>query len=81
MLSRLGSYYARAFPDKREARVTELTNISAGWESDMYSFAVESRLAGAHQREELILRIYPGEDAHAKSARENRGMSLLHQDS
>jgi aminoglycoside phosphotransferase (APT) family kinase protein len=78
MRGRLDSYYAHAFPAKQGVRVTELAEISAGWESDMYSFTVESGPAGARQREELILRIYPGDDAHSKSAREYRGMSLLY---
>ena len=44
----------------------------------MYSFAVEHGPAGKRRREELILRIYPGDDAHDKSAREFHGMSQLH---
>jgi aminoglycoside phosphotransferase (APT) family kinase protein len=76
--SRLASYYVRAFPAKQGVRVTALAHISYGWESDMYSFTVESGPAGAHQREDLILRIYSGDDAQAKSAREYRGMGLLH---
>lgn len=78
MRSCLGSYYARAFPARQGVRVTALAHISAGWESNMYSFNVEYGSAGARQCEELILRIYPGDDAHNKSAREYRGMSLLH---
>ena len=78
MQSHLASYYAGAFPAKQGVRVTALAHISEGWESDMYSFTVESGPAGARQREDLILRIYPGDDAHVKSAREYRGMSLLH---
>lgn len=78
MQSCLDAYYASAFPAKQGVRVTGLAHISAGWESDMYAFTVESGPGGARQCAELILRIYPGEDAHAKSAREYRGMSLLH---
>ncbi len=78
MRSRLDSYCAHAFPAKQGVRVTGLAEISAGWESDIYSFTVEYGPPSARQREELILRIYPGEDAHSKSAREYRGMGLLH---
>ncbi len=78
MQGRLASYCARAFPDKEGVRITKLDHISDGWESDMYAFSLESGPAGARQSEELILRIYPGEDAHVKSAREFRGMRLLH---
>ena len=78
MQSRLHAYYARAFPARQGVQVSDLTSISAGWESDMYSFTVEHGPAGEHRREELILRIYPGDDAHDKSAREFHGMSQLH---
>jgi aminoglycoside phosphotransferase (APT) family kinase protein len=74
----LGSYYVRAFPAKQSARITGLVNISEGWESDMYAFTAESGPPGARQREDLILRLYPGENAYAKSEREFRGMELLH---
>jgi aminoglycoside phosphotransferase (APT) family kinase protein len=77
--SRLQTYYAYTFPTKQEVRISDLINIAAGWESEIYSFAVEHGPAQERQREELILRIYPGDDAHAKSAREFHGMSQLHQ--
>jgi aminoglycoside phosphotransferase (APT) family kinase protein len=78
MRGHLATLYTRAFPDTQGSKVTELAEISAGWESDMYSFTIESGPPGERRCDELILRIYPGEDAYAKSAREHRGMSLLH---
>jgi aminoglycoside phosphotransferase (APT) family kinase protein len=78
MQSRLQIYCERAFPAKRGVRVSDLTSISAGWESDIYSFDVEHGSAEERQREALILRIYPGDDAHEKSAREFHGMRQLH---
>ena len=79
MQSQLHDYYSRTFPNRSGMRITDLTSISAGWESDMYSFDVEYGPAGKRQREELILRIYPGDDAHEKSAREFHGMSQLYE--
>ena len=78
MQSRLQAYYAAAYPDRPAVQVSDLTCINAGWESDVYAFAVSYGPAGGRQREELILRIYPGNDAPAKSAREFHGMSQLH---
>ena len=78
MCSRLQAYCARAFPARHGVRVSDLTNITIGWESEMYSFAVEYGPAGERQREELVMRIYPGRDAHHKSGREFHGMSQLH---
>ena len=67
----------RAFQE--DVKVSELTSISEGWESEMYSFDVEYGPAGERKREELVLRIYPGDDAHAKSAREFHGMRQLYE--
>lgn len=78
MQSRLQAYYARVFPTKQEVQVKELVNISAGWESELYSFVVEYGPATERLREELILRIYSGDDAHTKSAHEFHSMSRLH---
>jgi aminoglycoside phosphotransferase (APT) family kinase protein len=76
--SRLQTYCERAFPAKQGVRVSDVTSISAGWESDIYSFDVEHGSPEERRREVLILRIYPGDDAHEKSAREFHGMSQLH---
>jgi len=59
-------------------QVSDLTAISSGWESDIYSFAVEHGPADGRRREELILRIYPADDAYDKSGHEFHGMSQLH---
>ena len=78
MQSRLQDYCARACPDKQSVQVTSLTSINAGWESDVYSFDVEHGPPEARQLDSLILRVYPGDDAQAKSAREFEGMRQLH---
>ena len=78
VLASLVAYYAGAFPGRQGIRISELIPISEGWESDMYAFTLESGPEGARQHEELVLRLYSGADAHIKSAREWRGMGLLH---
>jgi len=78
MQSHLQAYYVCAFPARQKVQVRDVTHVSAGWESEMYSFDVEYGPTGQRQREELILRIYPGDDAQSKSAREFHGMSQLH---
>lgn len=59
----LQAYCARAFPDKQRVQINDLVNVNAGWESEVYSFDVEHGPPGQRRREELILRIYPGDDA------------------
>jgi aminoglycoside phosphotransferase (APT) family kinase protein len=78
MQRRLQIYCEHAFPAKQGVRVSDLTSISAGWESDIYSFDVEHGSAENRWREALVLRIYPGDDAYEKSAREFHGMRQLH---
>ena len=78
MQSRLQTYCATAFPTRQEVQVSDLIAISSGWESAIYSFAVEHGPAGGRRREELILRIYPADDAYDKSGHEFHGMRQLH---
>jgi aminoglycoside phosphotransferase (APT) family kinase protein len=78
MQTQLQTYCADIFPNSQDTRVGDLTSISAGWESDVYSFVLEHGRSDARQREELILRIYPGDDAYSKSAQEFHGMMQLH---
>ena len=70
---------ADIFKDKEAPRVSELTDISVGWESDVHAFTLTHGNGEDKRREEVILRIYQGDDAHAKSAREFNGMQWLYQ--
>jgi aminoglycoside phosphotransferase (APT) family kinase protein len=78
MQSCLQAYYARAFPVKQGLQVRDLVSITAGWESEMHAFDVEYGPAEDRRREALVLRLYPGDDAHAKSAHEFQSMRQLH---
>ncbi len=77
--SLLQSYFPRAFPGRADPQVAGLERLSGGWESDVYAFNVEWGQPALRQREDLVLRIYPGEDAFEKSANEFRNLSLLRQ--
>ncbi len=78
MQSHLQTYYENALPTKTNPQITDLTSISTGWESDVYSFVAEHGPEDGRRRDDLILRIYPGDNAYQKSAREFHGMSQLH---
>ena len=71
--------YEREFPSWERMRILGLTRISEGWENDVYSFTVEYKEAAQKNREDLILRIYPGDDALQKSAREFNAMKQLYE--
>lgn len=78
MVDQLQSYCAGAFPDLHDVKTCRLKSISSGWESDVYSFNMEYGRIGKREIRELILRVYPGIDAHIKSEREFMGMKQLY---
>lgn len=73
------SLYKKELPSRKNMRIIDLTRISDGWENDVYSFTVEYEEATEQNREDLILRIYPGDDAVEKSAKEFNAMKQLHE--
>jgi aminoglycoside phosphotransferase (APT) family kinase protein len=79
ILNGLPSLGKRLFPAGESVRAHDLLRISDGWETDVYSFAAEYGPAGEREREELILRLYPGDDAPQKSVREYSVMEQLYQ--
>lgn len=78
ILSNIQSYYARLFSDGTPFQIQNLLSLTAGWENEMYAFDVEYESGGTHQHEELVLRIYPGVDAHTKSAQEFHCLQQLY---
>ena len=74
---RLQAYCVQLFAD-RQVRVGRVARVGAGWETEIYSFDVESRPAAQVRREGLIVRLYPGDGASAKAAHEFQGMRQLH---
>jgi aminoglycoside phosphotransferase (APT) family kinase protein len=69
--------YQREFPSREHTQIQKLSRISDGWETDVYSYTVEYDTATGRNREERILRIYPGDDAPQKCAREFNAMEQL----
>jgi aminoglycoside phosphotransferase (APT) family kinase protein len=77
--SRLLSFYQKKFASQESIEVPALTKISDGWENEVYSFAIEYGEAETRTHEDLILRIYPGDYAPQKAAREFNGMKKLYE--
>ena len=77
--SQLQQYLSHAYPDRINLRIAGLARINEGWESDVYAFRLLYGLSGNRLSEDLILRIYPGNDALPKSSREYGALSMLHQ--
>jgi len=71
--------YTRQFSDLINPVISPLSQIDEGWESEVYSYDMEHGPEDARQKENLILRIYPGSGGYDKSASEFQGMQILHQ--
>lgn len=76
---RLQTYYQEKFPSKHNVRIYNLENITTGWESEVYSFVLEHGQPSIREREKLVLRLYAGEGAGEKSAREFHSIQRLHE--
>jgi len=68
----------RRLSPAEDVRVRNLSQISDGWETEVYAFAVEVGEADDRVREDRILRVYPGNDAAEKSAHEFQVMKQLY---
>ena len=73
MKDELINFYANRYPERKDVTVLDLEQISLGWENEVYSFSLEYD----EKHEDLILRIYPGDDALGKSTREFNVMKQL----
>lgn len=77
--TRVQSCCARIFPSKQDACIKDLVSIASGWEHEMYAFDLEHGPTGERHRDALVLRMYPGDYAQAKSEREFYGMRKLYE--
>ncbi len=74
----LHTYLQREFPERGKASITDITSLNKGWESDVYRFSVAWGNSVNFPPEQLVLRIFPGNDAYEKSEKEFRALQLLH---
>jgi len=65
-------------PQGSRTELLNMTRISNGWETDVHYFTVRSQRDGKLRREDLILRLYPGDGASEKAAREFHAMAKLY---
>jgi aminoglycoside phosphotransferase (APT) family kinase protein len=79
LAGRLASFCTRALTGSGECSVRDVRRLSDGWESEMYSFTVQSEDRAAR---DLVLRIYPGSPVSRpgrKCEREYNVMRKLHE--
>jgi aminoglycoside phosphotransferase (APT) family kinase protein len=76
---RLQTYYEGILPIKDGVQVRDLVSINPGWESELYAFTLEVGPPSDRACQELVLRVFPGDDAQGKSAHEFRSMRRLYE--
>jgi len=72
-------YFRVQYPASKRIKVLDLVKITDGWETDVYSFSLEYESNNELHSNDLILRIYPGDNAKEKSAKEFKVMAKLHE--
>ena len=73
----LTEYYNRRYPDRINQAVSEVEDITSGWEAELYSFVVEYEEGGRTLREERVARVYHGNVATQKAVEEFKVISGL----
>lgn len=76
--SMLPAYLQRTFPERSDFLIENIEDLTSGWESTIYSLNLTFRQDGQQKQDEIILRIFPGDNAGEKSRHEFQGMQLLH---
>jgi len=77
MRQQVQTYYEQTFSDRQNIQVSEPERIATGWETEIFSFDIDYTFAGESLREGIIMRMYPSDDAHGKSAKEFTAMKQL----
>lgn len=73
----LAEYYNRTCPDREDPVISEVKEITMGWETELYYFNVEFKKVGRLVKKERVVRLYPGNFAAEKAAKEFKVMSTL----
>jgi len=77
LVERLVPYLESLYPDRSSVSVTNLDEINMGWETELYTFEVDSIKNGDQIIEHRVLRVFQGDSAERKSAKEYYLMSKL----
>lgn len=73
------SLYTQTFPQKGPVQVMTCTNISTGWEGDLFSLTLEYEEKDVHKAEEVVLKLYHGQDGVGKARKEFHSLRKLAQ--
>ena len=74
----LQAYLQREYPQRKNLRVTNLVDITSGWETEIRSFDLEWEESGKVIVDSLVIRIFPGNRVERKAKKEFTFMKELH---
>lgn len=74
----LQEFYDGSETGHRPSRVSDVTLLGSGFETDVFAFSLEVRENGSEAVQDLVLRVYAGEGSSEKAAREFAAMRRLH---
>lgn len=67
---RIVPYLESLYPDRSSLSVKNLDEVNMGWETELYTFEVDSKENGERIKEHRVLRVFQGDNAGRKSAKE-----------
>jgi aminoglycoside phosphotransferase (APT) family kinase protein len=73
----LQAFYDSSGTGHRSPRVSDVVLLGSGFETDVFAFSLAGEAASTEEARDLVLRIYAGEGAAEKSAREFGAMARL----
>ncbi|UCG03984.1 MAG: phosphotransferase [Candidatus Heimdallarchaeota archaeon] len=75
---RFCNFFELTFPEYQNIEITQLKDITSGWENDLLSFDLGYQDQGKQVKKELVARIYPATNSKTKSAKEFSVMKKLY---
>ena len=76
--AKISEYYSKLYPDREGQRVSEVEDITSGWEAQLLIYVVEHIEAGQTVREERVIRLFQGHQASQKATGEFGLLSRLY---
>ena len=76
--AKISEYYDRLHPERKGQRISEVKDITSGWEARLLTYVVEYQEAGSAAREERAIRLFQGHGAPLKAEGEYGLLSRLH---
>jgi aminoglycoside phosphotransferase (APT) family kinase protein len=77
LAEQLAAYLESLYHERSSISVHSLDEINMGWETELYTFEVDSTKDGEQIKEHRVLRVFQGDSAGRKSAKEYSLMRML----